>query len=490
MIHVLLRNARVLNGEPSPPPADAVLVRDGVFVAAGPERDLPAARDASVIDCGGGTIVPAFVDAHCHLLAMAARRRSIDCSPAAVRSIADIQARIREATALVAAGTWLRATGYDESQLEERRHPDRRDLDAAAPEHPVRLLHRSGHALVLNTLAMRLAGITTETPEPPGAVIERFPDTGEPSGLLLEMNDVVDAVVPPLRYAELAGAVDATARAYAASGVTAICDATHTNGASEWELFARLQAEGRLPLDVTLMEGLDQAGEMPAEPHGGLRRGHVKITLHELGATLTPGEGELRDTVRRLHASGRDVAIHAVEERAVQAALEAVGAALREHPRPHRHRIEHAALVPDGAPARMAALGVTVVTQPAFIFEHGDRYLRDVPPEKHDRLYPLRELLDAGVRVAASSDAPVGPADPMTGICAAVTRGTRGGARVATAQAISFEQAVAMYTSAAAEACGIDAVRGRIATDMRADFALLDADTCRVREVYRAGERV
>ncbi|HEY7802308.1 MAG TPA: amidohydrolase family protein, partial [Dehalococcoidia bacterium] len=352
MTATIFHNARVLTMDPAHPRAAAVFVRDGLIVrvsdhAASLRRDAPGADE---IDCADAVLAPAFIDAHCHLLATAARTLSIDCSPAAVQSIGDIQRRLREAASAAQDGEWLRAAGYDESQLAEQRHPTRRDLDAAVPHHPVRLLHRSGHALVLNTAALRLAGITTESAEPPGAAIDRFTDDGSPSGLLFEMNEVVDAVVPRLPYEALAPAVVETARRFLATGVTAICDATHTNGREEWELFARLQADGHLPLDVTLMEGVDHVGAMPdpeppegrdaahgvgetASSHARLLRGHVKIMLHELGDTLAPDERRLSEIVRDLHARDRDVAIHAVEPRAVAAAVDAVAAAVAAHPR-------------------------------------------------------------------------------------------------------------------------------------------------------------
>ncbi|HEX5480257.1 MAG TPA: amidohydrolase [Dehalococcoidia bacterium] len=475
------------------PRGEAVLVRDGMVVAVGANGEIAArAGDAEEVDCVGGLLVPALIDAHCHLLATAARRLSLDCSPAAVRSIADIQARLREMAAHGRADGWIRAAGYDETQLEERRHPTRMELDAAVPHLPVRLLHRSGHAVVLNTPAMLAAGIGNDTPEPPGGVIDRLPGTGAPSGLLIEMNDVVDRVVPPIPYADLAPAVEETARTFVTAGITAICDATPTNGAREWELFARLQADGRLPLDVTLMEGVEHVGEMPAEGQAMLRRGHVKIMLSEVGGTLTPGEDELARIVGDMHRARRDVAIHAVEERAVGASIDAIAAALAGQPRAHRHRIEHAALLRDGAAPRIAALGISVVTQPAFLFERGDRYLRDVPPEKHERLYPIGELLRAGVTVAASTDAPVSPVDALAGIRAATGRRTRAGALIGPEQAVGFEDALRMWTASAAYACGVDGARGTIAQGMPGGLVLLRAEGegARIEAVWQRGERV
>ncbi len=489
MSATLFHNGRILTMDPARPHAAALLVRDGRIAHAGDAAALPPHGDAARHDLGGATLLPAFIDAHCHMLAAAAALRSIDCSPDAVRSIRDIQARLRDAAATARAGAWLRASGYDETALEERRHPTCRDLDDAVPHLPVRLLHRSGHAVVLNTLAMRLAGIAIDTEEPPGGYVERFHDTGEPTGLLLEMNDAVDRVVPPLPYDELAGAVAEVSQRFLAAGVTALCDATHTNGVAEWQTFARLHDGRRLPLRVSLMEGLAHAGDMPDAERARLSRGHVKIMISEIGGRPSPDDGDLRRAVAALHAEGRDVAVHAVEERAVAAAIDAIEAAVAGAPREHRHRIEHAALLPPDGAARIARLGITVVTQPGWVREHGDRYLRDVPRDKHGRLYPIGDLLRAGVRVAASSDAPVGDIDVLDAVRAAVERRTASGAAIGHEQAITFEQALAMWTRESARAAGL-VDRGTLAPRMAADMVLLAGDPPHVAATFMAGERV
>ena len=489
MSAAVFHNARILTMDSRRPRAAALLVCDGAVVSCDPDR---APADAAARDCRGSLLLPAFIDAHCHVLAAAAALRSVDCAARAAPSIRDIQERLRQAATGAREGAWIRAYGYDETRLAERRHPSCRDLDEAVPHLPVRLLHRSGHAVVLNTHAMRLAGIAAGTEEPPGGCIERFQDSGDPSGLLLEMNDVVDRVVPPLPYAELAAAVAEVSRRFIANGVTAVVDATHTNGAREWETFARLQDGGSLPLDLTLMEGLAHDGDMPEAPRDRLRRGSVKIMLSEVGGGLAPDEATLRRAVLAMHRAGRGVAIHAVEERAVGAAIDAIEAAVGETgARECGHRIEHAGLLPPGAAERLARLGVCVVTQPGFVYEQGDRYLKQVPREKHGRLYPWGDLLHAGVCVAASSDAPVSSIGVPAALRAAMDRRTEAGAVLGAGQAVSFEQAAAMWTREAARAAGYTD-RGAIAPGMVADFVLMDDRDggLRVLETYVRGERV
>jgi hypothetical protein len=477
---LIFHNVRVLTMEPSRPLAQAVAVAGDRLLAVGSEAWAARRRgpQTRLVDGRGLTLLPGFIDAHCHLLSYAASLLSVDCSPRAVRSIVDIQAALAAAAARTPEGRWLRAVGYDETDLAERRHPTRRDLDVATPGHPVRLVHRTGRACVLNSRALALVGLGPASEEPPGGYMERDPDSGEPTGLLLEMNDVVDPFVPALSYEDLSSGVRQAAQAFLSQGVTALQDATATNGREEWDLFRRLMAEGHLPLSVTLMEGYSHLGKLPrADGALPLRRGPVKVVITELGEELHPAPEDLAEMVWRVHQAGRQVAIHAVGEAAVVAAAQALAGALGRRPRrDHRHRIEHCGVCPPALARRLATLGVLVVTQPSFVHHNGDRYLRQVPAEDLPHLYPLRTLLDAGVPVAAGSDAPVAPPGALSGLVGAVRRRSSGGAAVAPGQAVSAAQALAMHTRAAAYAAFEEHRRGSLRAGKRADLVLLSGD--------------
>ena len=482
----IFHNANVITIDMACPRVQAVAVEGGRIKAVGADAEIAALRDGHtrVVDCHGGALLPGFIDAHIHLLSYAASLLSIDCSPAAVSSIADIQAAVRRRAARVPAGSWLRAVGYDETALAERRPPTRWELDAAAPGHPVRLIQRTGHASVLNSLALAHAGIGIATEEPPGGYMERDLATGEPSGLLIEMNELLDAVIPAVDCVEMTRAVRQASDNLLAEGVTAIQDATATNGPDAWETFRRLLDDGCLRPAVTLMEGLESLGKLPEEGASGrLRRGPVKIAIKELGDEIVPNDEDLAEMVWQAHGGGRQVAIHAVGQRAVAAAVQAIERALqrlpagRQGPRPdHRHRIEHCGLCPPALAERIGRLGIAVVSQPSFLHFNGDLYLARVDRADLPHLYPFARLLRAAVSVAAGSDAPVVTPRPLLSIQTAVTRAGRRGVAVAPLEAVDVEQALRMHTAAAAWAAFQEGERGCLSPGRAADFVLLSND--------------
>ncbi len=471
--------------DPRQPRAQAVAVRGERILAVGSDAEIgrqARSPNAEVIDCRGRALLPGFIDAHCHVLAYAASLLSLDCSPVAVSSIADIQAALRRQAEVAAAGRWIRAVGYSEVDLAEGRHPTRWDLDLAAPDHPVRLIHRSGHGCVLNSLALRLCGIGMETEEPPGGYMERDPASGEPSGLLLGMNELVDRSVPALSWEELVEGLRLASERFLAAGITSVVDASHTNGPPEWELLRRLREGGHLLPRLTAMVGFEQreAGARWKEKEGGdacLELGAVKIVIKELGEDIYPQEDALAEMVSQAHAQGWQVAIHAVEERAVAAAAGALSRALAQLPRRnHRHRIEHCGVCPPPLVERIATAGVMVVTQPSFLYYNGDRYLRQVPPQRQPYLYPLRSLLGAGVRVAGGSDCPVVRPEVVAGLYGAVARRSEGGRVIGGEESISIEEALGLYTTAAAYASFAEGERGSIAPARLADLVVLSGD--------------
>jgi hypothetical protein len=484
---LVLRNACAITLDPRHPQASTIYVRDGHILKVSSRAIDPklAGDKTAVIDCRGRTVIPAFHDAHCHVAAYAESLLNIDLSPASVRSIEDIVSRIKTAAETLPAGTWIRCAGYNEYYLAEKRHPTLRDLDRATTVHPVKLTHRSGHAHVLNSAGLALAGITGSSEEPPGGMIERDLDTGEPNGLLFGMGPYLAGIIPPESDIELEGAVSRAGRKLLELGITTVQDASPRNGLERRTRFLDWTRRGVFPLRTIMMSGPEDAGRLQQgeefnEQGTGLIRGAVKIMLDEVRGSLNPSQEELNRLVMEIQERGRQAAIHAVEETTVEAATIALEYAAGQRPgKGHRHRLEHCSVCTPAAAARLSRLGAAVATNPAFIYYSGERYLATVPREQLSHLYAIKDMLRAGIRVAAGSDAPVAGPDPLKGIYAVVTRLADNGRQVAPAQAASAMEALRLYTADAAYSCFLEGRLGSISRGKYADLAVLNGDPLR-----------
>jgi len=480
---LVLRNAGAITLDPRRPLARTIYIQGKhISGVSGKDIDASLAGAARVIDCRGSTVIPAFHDAHCHVTAYAESLLNIDLSPASVKSVEDIINKIKSVAATLPPGRWIRCTGYNEFYLAEKRHPTLHDLDRATADHPVKLAHRSGHAHVLNSAGLRLAGITGQSEEPPGGMIERDLETGQPNGLLFGMGAYLAGVIPPVGAAELEAAIVSAGQALLSLGITTVQDATPGSGAERWNSYLDWKRRGLFPLRTILMYGMDEAGRLPAglpqhEYDAGLFSGAIKIMLDEVRGSLNPSQEELNRLVLEIQQSGRQAAIHAVEETTVDTAITALEyAAKRFSRRDSRHRLEHCSICTPADARRLCKLGAVVATNPVFIYYSGERYLATVPGEHLGHLYAIKDMLRAGLRVAAGSDAPVAAPDPLKGIYAAVTRHAENGQSVTASQAISALEAIDLYTVGAAYSCFMERDLGSLAKGKFADLVMLSGD--------------
>jgi len=516
---LVLYNANVVTLDTNYPRAQLAAIRDGKVLAVAGNEVLKEFRGSRtiVIDCQGKTVLPGFNDAHCHLVALAKSLVSPNLGPAKVHSILDIQKEIRKLTQDLPPGNWIRAEGYNEFYLAEKRHPTRWDLDKATSVHPVELTHRSGHAHVLNSLALALVGISRETPEPLGGIIERDWETGEPDGLLYDMGNFLAKKVPALGDRELRRGIKLANEKLLSLGITSIQDASPENDRERWQMFHQWKNEGSLKCRLSLMlgvEGFNQLVNCHPEPFASsviasppsviaseakqshsaqdrlreeptvdnkIHLGGVKIILQETTGRLSPTERELEQMMLRIHQSNLQVALHAIEETTVEAACSILERVLQKSPCPdHRHRIEHCSVCQPQMAKCLASLSIVVVTQPAFIYYSGERYLKTVPKGQLQYLYPIATLLKAGVKVAAGSDCPMVPPNPLAGIYAAVSRMAETGGLVLLEERISPLEAIRMYTESAAYASFEETIKGSIAPNKLADLVVLNDDPTRV----------
>ncbi|MBI2848159.1 MAG: amidohydrolase [Chloroflexi bacterium] len=486
---LVLKNANVVTMDPAQPHAELVAAKGDriLFVGRNADFDLVKGNRTRVIDCQGKTVVPGFNDAHCHIFSYLRKLLSIDLSPQYVRSISDIKGLIKAKADTTPSGQWISGTDYNEFYLSEKRHPSRREIDEVAPNHPVVLSHRSLHACVLNSRALALAGITHETPEPSGALIERDPN-GEPTGLLFDMlGHIRQNVMPPFLQDELEKSVYLANQHYLSQGITSLQDATVTNDLSRWQKLKRFKDESRLKSRVYMMFGhraisdFKNEGLSFGDGDASLRLGGVKFILTEPRGQIYPSQPELDEMVFSAHRAGFPVAAHAFSPAHVEAAITAFENARKRLPGiKSRHRIEHCAECPSDFLERLKASQAVVVTQPPFVYYSGERYLATIPAAQVEWLYRFRLFLRNGIIAAASSDSPLVPDNPLMGIYAAVTRQTQAGQYLVPDESISAGEALAMYTINAAYASHEEGIKGSLTSGKLADMVILSADLMQI----------
>lgn len=486
MSGLILFNANVITMDPAFPKTQLVVIQNNRILAVGRNEDLKKFKNTNtnIIDCKGKTVLPGFIDAHCHITSLAESYVALNLNPRNnVHSISDIQAKIRSFSKELPSGTWISGKGYNEFYLTEKHHPTREDLDRATSIHPIKLTHRSGHAHVLNSIALRIVGISKKTSDPPGGLIDRDIRTGEPTGVLYGMSNYLAKIIPPIDNYQMEQGIRLVNQELLSCGITSIQDATSRNDFDRWKMFQRWKEHGLLRSRVSMMLGIEGFNEYRRHQYSvqgdekHLRLGGVKIIIHETTGQLTPAQHELNEMVNNIHQSGFQAVLHAIEENPIEAACTAIEHALKKSPKSdHRHRIEHCSVCPPSLAKRLASLGILVVTQPSFIYYSGERYLRTVPSNQLKCLYPIATLMKNKVNVAGSSDCPIAPTNPLMGIYAATSRIADSGERILPEERITPLEALKMYTEVAAKTSFEEKNKGTIYPGKLADLVVLNGD--------------
>ena len=519
----VLVSGRIITIDAADSIAEAVAIKDGRILAVGTNAQVLALTGPGTerIDLHGLTATPGLLDAHCHFADGAVDRLYVlDLSYPGVKSVGDVVARLQ--TERAKPGEWIRGRGWDEGKLAERRYILASDLDAVVPDRPVWLSHTMGHYGVANSVALKKAGITRDSPDPPGGTIDRDAQ-GRPTGVLKEAAQaLVERLIPPMSEEQRRESIRALAREFNREGMTGLKDPGI--GPEIWDAYQRLLAERGLSVRVFALwhggESLEETRQIAerigpfSKPYRStgdahLVSGGVKLYMDGSGGARTAwlhdewnrnwsevdvgnrgypaADPDLRrEQIRLYHDSGIHVSTHAIGDRAIDWVVDSYALALEEKPVAGlRHGIIHANIPTDRALGRMAELQRTydaAYPEPSstFMWWIGDTYAGNFGPERCPRLNPFRSYLDRGIRWAGGSDFGVTPFPARFGLWAAMARetllGVYGSNPYGRDQAVDIRTALRSYTIWAARQMFLEDSIGSIAVGKRADIAVWDKD--------------
>jgi predicted amidohydrolase YtcJ len=510
---LILVNGRVMTVDAQDNLTEAVATAMGRIVAIGDSKSVLALRGPKtrVIDLKGRTVLPGLIDSHVHLADNGvAERFRLDCRDfyTNVRSLSDLLAKIKEQAAHQEKGSWIIAQGspMQDSRMPEKRYPDRRDLDAAAPDHPV-AINFGAHLTCINTRAMQIAGLTKHTAAPAGGHLDLDAATGELTGMLKERAQALARKhFPAYTYDDRKDAIIWSAEQCLAKGITSVHDIV--TDASTVHAYHELMTERRLPIRVSMLvrvieseivpESLLNLGLGPGFGNEWLRLGGVKMSVdggltgrNALFSEPYVGEpcncgmiriqsDELESTVDAYHRAGQRVCIHAMGDVAMDMALDAIDKSVTAHPRfDHRHRIEHMGnnMVTPARIARMKRLGILPIPNVSFLHHVAEAMAECLGSARMVKAFNLRQMLDAGLPLTQGSDAPgYWPVDVLRDLGTAVSRRTWRGGTFGAEEGLTIAEALRMCTATAAFSSFEERIKGSIESGKLADLTVLSED--------------
>lgn len=515
---VVLTGGNVLTMDSHNSRAEALIVERGMITAVGANEEIGKriGSETTVVQLSGRTLIPGFLDPHNHFSITTFDPVSVDCRTPPHRDVNSILDAIAAAARAAPRGRWIRGWGFRTFMVRQNRALTRWELDEVAPENPVCIMDGSVHACYANSAALALAGIDRSTPDPEHGAYLR--DTnGEPNGTLWECG--MDAIhtlslQAYLKHYEdtVVDLVHANCMRHAALGITSVGDALVTPEVAE--MYRLADSQDKLPIVLHQMlggthffaapreaaEGAIEAGNVshrlrgntlkifmdPAFPRYALIRYNPCHDEEHLGERYYTQE-EVDHLVLSAHRRGMQVAIHCLGNWAIEQALNAFERAQRALPRHDpRFRIEHFTLTTPAQIRRARSLGVIAAVQPPFVHTRGDAYGKTAEEMGGDvRALAFKTMLDEQLTVAATSDSPCAPVEPLLGLYAIVTRRHRNeGVVVGPDEAVSPLDGLRMYTINAATAMNRDHEVGSLEPGKRADMVVLSHDPTTVDPTF------
>ena len=523
---IIYVNGKIFTANPEQPSASAMVIRDGRIHWIG-EEDETVAMEGERVNLQGRRILPGLIDAHLHPLYLASSSKQIPCMPPVVESIADLIAEVRKESELQDSESWIEGWGYDEGKLADRRSPSRWDLDKATTESPVIITRTCTHMVVVNSKALELAGITKGTKDPVGGKIDRDSD-GEPTGVLREnAKDLVKNIMPVQTIEHESNALAELSPILLSHGITAITDLMAKKNPADYldlynaatdmgmkqravlyYIWGNIKDDPILAKNHTNREHANHVGGIKLFADGSVSGQTAWVNPPFLGGNENFGipmttKEELLLAGEAAKKNQIQLVVHAMGEQAIDLIVDTFYGKkgwIEDGP---SLRIEHAAMPSKRAVQRASEMGIAFVPQPIFLYAEIESYLHNLGAERTKQTYPIQSMLEAGIMVAFSSDAPAtawgDPVNPFVGMMAAVTRRAHDGTDTGQEQRLDVETAIMLYTKAAQEVTRIPDI-GQLTPGYHADFVILDRDILtispeeigevRVEETYMAGKLV
>ena len=486
--------------------ADAMLVTDGIIRRVGCAADIEnmAPKGCRRVDLGGRRVIPGFVDAHMHPLMLADYSRQISALPPKVNSIEELIQAVKEQRQKQGPDQWCLGWGYDEGKFAEHRSINRWDLDQGCSDAPVSIIRTCGHIRCVNSKALELAGIDRNTPDPEGGEIERDAN-GEPTGVLKEnARNLITPLMPVPDSRQTVKNLTQLGKLLTSQGIVAVTDMGNLDEGDNYPIYEAAVKQGFLQqVGVYYMWDffMDQEDfSIPKERFdknqqifvSGLKLigdGSVSgktawmaepyLDTDSCGISVC-SDRQMETAIDFCKTYHCQLAIHAMGTKAIDRAVSRAAAEEKWNSGPEPYvRVEHITLPSQESIDLAVQKGIGFVTQPIFMYAEIESYMKNLGKARMKQCYPVRHMLDCGVNLCFSTDAPATswavPSDPFSNIKAAVTRRAYDGTDCGGSQVVDVETAVILYTKAAAKMVGFEKI-GQIKEGYKADFLVLDKD--------------
>ncbi|MFF5399551.1 amidohydrolase [Peribacillus butanolivorans] len=510
---IVFINGEVITVDQKNKVVEAVAVKGNRISAVGSNREVKdfIGEETKVIDLQGKTLLPGFIDSHIHLILYGVNQLAVSCKDEHIKSIEDLLNDLKEKASTIPKGEWIRAWGFNETVVKEKRYPTIAELDAISVEHPIIVSRTCSHISVVNSKALEIAKINENSENPTGGIIEKD-KTGRFTGRLIETANMKMTEIASYTESELMKAVKIASEHFVAAGITSI----HEAGAYGPESFRLLQQAvkskdirvriyamiGSLNNSHEFVNKMVEAGVVTGTGDERFKIGPAKLFTDgsSTGPTIATretyssdpdnfgilyySEEEIYQVLGQAHKKGYQITVHAQGDRAIEMYLNCVEKALEESPRKdHRHRIEHAGISSPDLQERMKNLELIPIPNPPFPYEFGDIYIQHYG-NRVNHMYAVRDFIDNGIIAAGGSDAPVTDYNPLLGIHVAVNRKSQSGSEIGVAQSISVMEAIKLYTWNGAYASFEEDIKGSIEVGKLADFVVLTDSILKVNPLH------